>query len=86
MQPPEVWDGGVGFVTKEMIQSHCPSPASDIQVYIVLQTFICDNAMQGLNFHDLTWQILRCGPPPMNKAMAANLEALGYTSEMQFQF
>ncbi|XP_021715596.1 NADH--cytochrome b5 reductase 1-like isoform X1 [Chenopodium quinoa] len=31
-------------------------------------------------------QILRCGPPPMNKAMAAHLEALGYTSEMQFQF
>lgn len=31
-------------------------------------------------------QILRCGPPPMNKAMAANLEALGYSPEMQFQF
>jgi len=60
-QPPEVWDGGVGFVSKEMIQTHCPAPASDIQ-------------------------ILRCGPPPMNKAMAANLEALGYSPEMQFQF
>ncbi|WZZ90955.1 hypothetical protein YC2023_119534 [Brassica napus] len=60
-QPPETWDGGVGFVSKEMIQSHCPAPASDIQ-------------------------ILRCGPPPMNKAMAANLEALGYSPEMQFQF
>lgn len=60
-QPPEVWDGGVGFVSKEMIQAHCPAPASDIQ-------------------------ILRCGPPPMNKAMAANLEALGYAPEMQFQF
>ncbi|KAJ8429415.1 hypothetical protein Cgig2_027677 [Carnegiea gigantea] len=31
-------------------------------------------------------QILRCGPPPMNKAMAAHLEELGYTPEMQFQF
>ncbi|CAO2820493.1 unnamed protein product [Amaranthus hypochondriacus] len=31
-------------------------------------------------------QILRCGPPPMNKAMAAHLEELGYSSEMQFQF
>ncbi|KAJ0243736.1 NADH--cytochrome b5 reductase 1 [Hirschfeldia incana] len=60
-QPPETWDGGVGFVSKEMIQTHCPAPASDIQ-------------------------ILRCGPPPMNKAMAANLEALGYSPEMQFQF
>ncbi|CAL5340618.1 unnamed protein product [Camellia sinensis] len=54
-------DGGVGFVSKEMIQAHCPAPASDIQ-------------------------ILRCGPPPMNKAMAAHLEALGYASQMQFQF
>ncbi|EEF34822.1 NADH--cytochrome b5 reductase 1 isoform X2 [Ricinus communis] len=60
-EPPEGWDGGVGFVSKEMIQHHCPPPASDVQ-------------------------ILRCGPPPMNKAMAAHLNALGYTSEMQFQF
>ncbi|XP_042003549.1 NADH--cytochrome b5 reductase 1-like [Salvia splendens] len=60
-QPPEVWNGGVGFVSKEMIQAHCPPPASDIK-------------------------ILRCGPPPMNKAMAAHLEALEYSAEMQFQF
>ncbi|XP_028766846.1 NADH--cytochrome b5 reductase 1-like [Neltuma alba] len=60
-QPPEVWDGGVGFVSKEMIQTHCPAPANDIK-------------------------ILRCGPPPMNKAMAAHLDALGYSPEMQFQF
>ncbi|XP_075492243.1 NADH--cytochrome b5 reductase 1-like [Primulina tabacum] len=60
-QPPEEWNGGVGFVSKEMIQAHCPAPASDIQ-------------------------ILRCGPPPMNKAMAGHLEALGYTFEMLFQF
>ncbi|GAY55548.1 hypothetical protein CUMW_165020 [Citrus unshiu] len=33
------------------------------------------------------WRIiLRCGPPPMNKAMAAHLKDLGYTREMQFQF
>ncbi|XP_028085292.1 NADH--cytochrome b5 reductase 1-like isoform X1 [Camellia sinensis] len=60
-QPPEGWDGGVGFVSKEILQAHCPAPASDIQ-------------------------ILRCGPPPMNKAMAAHLEALGYAPQMQFQF
>lgn len=60
-QPPEIWTGGVGFVSKEMIQAHCPSPAVDIQ-------------------------ILRCGPPPMNKAMAAHLDELGYTKDMQFQF
>ncbi|XP_044462422.1 NADH--cytochrome b5 reductase 1-like [Mangifera indica] len=60
-QPPEAWDGGIGHVSKEMIQTHCPAPASDIQ-------------------------ILRCGPPGMNKAMAAHLEALGYDSKMQFEF
>ncbi|XP_054797712.1 NADH--cytochrome b5 reductase 1-like [Prosopis cineraria] len=60
-QPPEGWDGGVGFVSKEIIQAHCPAPAPDIKV-------------------------LRCGPPPMNKAMATHLEALGYSSQMQFQF
>jgi NAD(P)H-flavin reductase len=32
------------------------------------------------------FQVLRCGPPPMNKAMAAHLDDLGYTKEMQFQF
>ncbi|KAK1294852.1 NADH--cytochrome b5 reductase 1 [Acorus calamus] len=60
-QPPEAWNGGVGFVSKEMIQAHCPAPSADIQ-------------------------ILRCGPPPMNKAMGAHLDDLGYTKEMQFQF
>ncbi|GAV80167.1 NAD_binding_1 domain-containing protein/FAD_binding_6 domain-containing protein [Cephalotus follicularis] len=60
-QPPEEWDGGIGFVSKEMIQTYCPAPAPDIQ-------------------------ILRCGPPLMNKAMAVHLDALGYTPKMQFQF
>ncbi|KAM5550449.1 hypothetical protein ABKV19_027552 [Rosa sericea] len=60
-QPPEVWDDGVGFVSKEIIQTHLPAPGPDIQ-------------------------ILRCGPPPMNKAMAAHLESLEYASHMQFQF
>ncbi|XP_071720618.1 NADH--cytochrome b5 reductase 1-like [Rutidosis leptorrhynchoides] len=60
-QPPEGWTGGVGFVSKEMIQEQFPAPAFDIK-------------------------ILRCGPPPMNKAMAAHLEALGYESDLLFQF
>lgn len=32
VQPPEGWDGGVGFISKEMIQVHCPAPAEDIKV------------------------------------------------------
>ncbi|KAK1426980.1 hypothetical protein QVD17_15662 [Tagetes erecta] len=60
-QPPEGWTGGVGFVSKEMIEEHLPRPAFDIK-------------------------ILRCGPPPMNKAMAAHLEALSYEPDLLFQF
>ncbi|KAI9077452.1 hypothetical protein K1719_040571 [Acacia pycnantha] len=60
-QPPKPWSGGVGFISKEMIQTYCPAPAPDIQ-------------------------ILRCGPPAMNKAMATHLDALGYTHDMQFEF
>ncbi|XP_047941423.1 NADH--cytochrome b5 reductase 1-like isoform X2 [Salvia hispanica] len=60
-KPPKIWEGGVGFVSKEMIQAHLPPPAFDIHM-------------------------LRCGPPSMNKAMAAHLNALGYTSNTQFEF
>ncbi len=31
-------------------------------------------------------QILRCRPSPMNKAMAAHCNDLGYTKAIQFQF
>jgi cytochrome-b5 reductase len=31
-QPPTEWDGGVGFVSKGMIEANCPPPADDIQV------------------------------------------------------
>lgn len=40
LQPPEVWDGGVGFVSKEMIQTHCPAPAADIQVAFYTFVFV----------------------------------------------
>jgi len=32
------------------------------------------------------FQILSCGPEAMTKAMATHLDALGYTSNMQFHF
>ncbi|KAK1428975.1 hypothetical protein QVD17_17816 [Tagetes erecta] len=31
-QAPEGWTGGVGFVTKEMIEQHLPGPAFDIKI------------------------------------------------------
>jgi cytochrome-b5 reductase len=32
------------------------------------------------------FQILKCVPPPMKKAVAAHLKALDYAPEMQFHF
>jgi hypothetical protein len=32
LQPPTEWDGGVGYITKDMIEKHCPPPAADVQV------------------------------------------------------
>lgn len=32
VQPPEGWDGGVGFVTEEMIRLHCPGPSPNVRV------------------------------------------------------
>lgn len=32
--PPEKWDGGVGFVTPEMITTHLPKPADDVKLLL----------------------------------------------------
>lgn len=32
--PPERWDGGVGFVTPDMIKERLPAPADDIKILI----------------------------------------------------
>ncbi|KAL2002382.1 hypothetical protein VTN02DRAFT_50 [Thermoascus thermophilus] len=32
--PPEGWQGGVGFVTAEMIKEHLPAPANDIKILL----------------------------------------------------
>ncbi|EPS40285.1 hypothetical protein H072_5897 [Dactylellina haptotyla CBS 200.50] len=32
--PPEGWNGGVGFVTADMIKAWCPAPANDIKILI----------------------------------------------------
>ncbi|KAG8793788.1 NADH-cytochrome b5 reductase [Serendipita sp. 398] len=33
-QPADGWDGGVGFVTKDMIKHHMPAPKEDIKVLL----------------------------------------------------
>jgi cytochrome-b5 reductase len=30
--PAEGWEGGVGFVTEDMIKEYCPKPAKDIKI------------------------------------------------------
>jgi len=32
--PPETWDGGVGFVTPDMIKAKLPAPAPDVKILI----------------------------------------------------
>lgn len=32
--PPEKWDGGVGFVTPDMIKAKLPAPAPDVKIFI----------------------------------------------------
>ncbi|KAK4404622.1 NADH--cytochrome reductase 1 [Sesamum angolense] len=61
--PPEVWNGGVGFVSKEMIQAQCPHRPLIFSTYFHYSG-VADSEM---------WSA------PMNKAMAAHLDALGYT-------
>ena len=55
------WEGGIGFVTTQMIKDNLPAPADDVLV-------------------------LRCGPLPMNKAMEAHMDTMGYSKESTFQF
>jgi len=32
--PPEKWDGDVGFVTADMIAKYCPKPAKDVKILL----------------------------------------------------
>jgi ferredoxin-NADP reductase len=32
--PPEAWDGGIGFVTKDMIEKHMPSTDANIKILL----------------------------------------------------
>ena len=69
--PPENWEGGVGFVTPEMITVRIP-------------LWIC--VMSVLTFSSKKWipkpaadiKLLLCGPPPMISAMKKASESLGF--------
>ncbi|CAN7067874.1 unnamed protein product, partial [Brassica rapa subsp. trilocularis] len=76
------------ILLKEELESLTANYPDQFKIYYVLnqppETW--DGVMNIRLVYMFELQILRCGPPPMNKAMAANLEALGYSPEMQFQF
>lgn len=59
--PSGEWEGGVGFITKDILRARLPPAAEDVLV-------------------------LRCGPKPMNDAVKAFLDELGYDEAAQFEF
>lgn len=44
--PPDNWNGGAGFITKDMIQQHLPAPTADVMVLSCGPKAMCD-AMKG---------------------------------------
>jgi len=60
-KPALGWEGGVGFVTKDMISRHMPSPREGIKV------LMC--GMYGSIFHEWECLLTYTGPPPMMAAM-----------------
>jgi cytochrome-b5 reductase len=70
--PPENWEGGVGFVTPEMMTVNLLSllHTFHIRANRVLQKWLPKPA------EDV--KILLCGPPPMISAMKKGSESLGF--------
>ena len=70
--PPEKWDGGVGFVTADMIKVGLTK-----FMRLVLEISLTFwQAKLPLPAKDI--KILLCGPPPMISAMKKATESLGY--------
>jgi len=69
--PPENWDGGVGFVTQTMIQ---------VSKHHSLWFYCTSNSSNQakLPAPAADMKMLICGPPPMVSAMKKATEALGY--------
>jgi len=55
------WEGGIGYISTEMIKENIWSPDDDVAV-------------------------LYCGPPPFNKSMKSQLEAIGYPASNVHKF
>lgn len=80
-EPPEGWQGGSGFVSKEAIEEKFPDPAHDIKI------LLCGKCKgRGGSTHSKLF-LTFCpspllpsfpGPPPMVNAMKKHLEELKY--------
>lgn len=68
--PPEKWDGGVGFVTADMIKVR----------FLLLNRLGCaeQSSKAKLPVPAKDIKILICGPPPMVSAMKKATDSLGY--------
>ena len=74
--PPEKWDGGVGFVSAEMIKERCPEPSS---VPAAMKIMMCGKPLLP-SLRELACLIgaRTAGPPPMITAKTKHLDTLGY--------
>lgn len=77
--PPEKWDGGVGFVTADMIKVRlaCPYFAALWLLAVLMLMSPWNQAKLPPPSSDM--KLLLCGPPPMISAMKKATESLGYT-------
>lgn len=69
--PPEKWDGGVGFVNTAMIKERLPAPAPDAKI------LLCGTRLRASVYgYELTRFPATPGPPPMMTAMKKSLAEL----------
>ncbi|KAE8037680.1 hypothetical protein FH972_010247 [Carpinus fangiana] len=83
--------GGTGITPMfQVARAILENPIDKTNIHLIYANEELDNLASNFpdrfSVHYVLNQILRCGPPPMNKAMAAHLDDLGYAPEMQFKF
>lgn len=78
--PPEGWQGGVGFVTADMIKVSRSMSARGLEIPLC----VSKSSLTSIIFQEHLpapapdVKILLCGPPPMVSAMKKATESLGY--------
>lgn len=72
--PGSAWKGGVGYITKDMLKTHMPSPSADSMVFVCgpppMMNVISGNKAKDKSQGELT----------------GFLRDLGYTSDMVYKF